>query len=507
MRFSIASCLLRTAPAVRRQRFHNVRALSEDPAIFENSLEKTLEEHRTVNRANLIRKVVPRSHSQLPDRPSSEKEPAKAAAQPESCESQSQDLPPARWDYKPLHKQLRKKPRTASRSKMIARLVDFRPKHGHVNVCPWITQPELQQCESFSDSHSQLDAEIRALSSYLTPAPTEEEAVDRVRGEIRKMVSKFLEPSEHLSVERTGLGMSHSMFNVNFYRKRPDGVSSQQHRDVSVRRFQQFKDQVLDIFDKSYLYRVGRLGGHQKLQAIVHVSTGIVFGLENSDTSSAQFEYIRAFNAEYPDLRPLCLVINTMLEAHELYIPAEALQVLVAAFLKMNHGRFRGDTSCAKAFVAFVHTFGIHQKGRLTSTGVSADPPCFFKADTVEEAIRDIGDGDKPAYLLGQSALCNTRKTARKKGNNRLAQALMVQAPGNYNKDLGSSFTETPRLREVLRKMYGTLRYDLHHWTPSEKHGNGITEASSILTKLFDVSFKGFEERRRHILNGTNDEQ
>ncbi|KAL4945325.1 hypothetical protein BDV06DRAFT_40128 [Aspergillus oleicola] len=512
MRFRIVNRLPLFTPSVRRRSLHHASTLAKDPPIFENSLEKTLEEHRTANRASLIRRVVPRSDSRAQNHPPNPSEPAR----PGLSETQSQQLSTptqsARQHDEKSRKNIRasrrgresKRMSESARNQQILHPFSFKVKKAkdRPSQWPWLDELQLLESRPFSGGLSQLEAEIRALQSYMTPIPAEQEAIDRVVTEVRDLVASAIKPLEGFHVTCTGFPMDYTSFSLTFQIEPAKDIENPSKiRAYRLRQYRESLEHIRNIFKPLYIYRIAFLHGSQSPPAIIHIPTGIYFQIENPEAPSALIEYIQDFHAEYQILDPLCIVINLILEARGLVISSNALQVLTAAFLKMNHGRFHGETSCAESLIAFLQTFG--KDVDLRSTGISANPPGFFTADSVENACAMYSDtgnnpGDIPAYLRGQRSLINARRTALKKNNEQLANALLVQSPANYMKDMGRPFTETEKLRTLFPEIHEELTSALEAWEPPLL---GISRETSILMRAFTANFKGFQRRRQRIID------
>ncbi|KAL4792299.1 hypothetical protein BDV19DRAFT_392301 [Aspergillus venezuelensis] len=512
MRSRIVNRLILRTPPVRRRSFHHASALAKDPPVFENSLERTLEVHRMANRASLIRRVVPRSAPRAQNYPSTPSEPAR----PGLSETQGQQLPKptpssARHQFGKSRKNASvferdkeaKRVRESARNQQITHPFSFKVNaaNNRPSQCPWIDEPQVLESRSFSGGLSQLEAEIRALQSYMAPVPAEQEAIDRVVAEVRDLVSSATESLKGFHVTYMGLPMDYPFFSLTFQIEPTEDMEKPNKiRSYRLRQYREALEHIRNIFKPSPTYRTAFLHGPSIPPAIIHIPTGIHFQIENPEAPSALIEYIHDFHAEYPTLEPLCIAIKMIVQARGLFIPSKTLQVLAAAFLKMNHGRFHGDTSCAESLIAFLQTFGTDVD--LRSTGISASPPGFFTADSVDKACGMYSSDDNadgmPAYLRGQRSLINTRRTALKKNNEQLANALLVQSPVNYMKDLGRPFTETARLRTLFPEAHEALTSALESWEPPL---HGISKETSILSQAFRANFNGFQKRRKRIID------
>ncbi|KAL4783944.1 hypothetical protein BJX76DRAFT_239009 [Aspergillus varians] len=515
MRFRIINRLLLFPRPIARQSVRHISAWqAKDPAIFENSLEKTLEEHRSVNRKSLIRKVIARSDPPAPNRsilPSNKSAESGGSELPESPGSQSQ-LPSTVTQRSTLqgNSEARKRPKKSTKSANktrtpIHRPIDLEVKRGKRNQCPWID--ELEQSRSFSSGLSQLDAEVRALQKYLTPTAQEVEVADQVASDLTKLISNNADSFEPPRVIRTGFMMSNSVIKLTIpvpdQRTPTDDIRNPSaSHSARLRRYDQFLDLIWHALEKCPTYELQLFHRRSRNLTVVHKPTGLVFRFHCAQVEPAHIEHIRDFHAEYPTLRPLYMAIRLILESRRLFgrtnlsMDSSGLQVFIAAFLKINHGRFQGDTGCAEALLAFFHTFG--KEVDLVTTGIAADPPGFFNADSVEEACTMHDPGDLPAYLRGQRSLIKMKKSAVKRGNVPLASRLLLQAPGHYMENLGASCSRTTDLQFAFAEAHEALQSALEVWEPPEQ----LTRSTSILRRVLRANFDDFASRRAAILAG-----
>ncbi|KAL4864980.1 hypothetical protein BDV12DRAFT_175381 [Aspergillus spectabilis] len=507
--------LLLSSPALRCRSFHHVYAQAKDPEIFEDSLEKTLEVHRSTNRQNLIRKVFSRSDPEKPVRPTL---PATDSAESGSSVSlgslgTENQLPKASLELSDQEdastaKKSSKKPSNVPASRPGFNLrrpfdapVSWTVRNGKREQCPWLV--EMERSQPFSGGISQLDRELGALEKHLTPTTQEDAVTEQILTNVIKHLTN-IEPSNgfHVIGSRcTGFAMSHS--DVNIMVTFPDGQWTDDIRKPSANRperllrYRKFLDQALCSLEQLPSYRsrgVDRL----RALAVDHRPTSIRLRFYCGETIPACLEYIQDFHAEYPALRPLYMATRLILESRRVFrrvIDPLALQMLIAAFLKMNHGRFQRDTGCAEPLLAFLYTFGTEVD--FTSTGVAIDPPGFFTADSIkEESAQYAGINDLPAHLRGQRALLKGKKRAAVTGNKTITSRICLQDPANYMKDLGSSCSRTREMQSAFADAHDRLRSALDSWEPS----NPLTPGTGILGTALRANFEDFEARRARIV-------
>ncbi|KAL1997590.1 hypothetical protein VTN02DRAFT_1395 [Thermoascus thermophilus] len=214
-------------------------------------------------------------------------------------------------------------------------------------------------------------------------------------------------------------------------------------------------------------------------------------------------EYVRGYRAEYPALRPLYVATRMILETRGAFGPRRAsvsaygLLLLVVAALKMHHGRFRRPDSLGEQLLAVLHTYAAVDWRR---TGVSVDPPGFFDAASVRAVSPD---DDDPAYLRGQRALLQAKRTAAVQRNFPAAGAVCVQDPTNYLNDVGRSCVRSARLQDVLARAHAQLRSAVAEWDEDE---DAAEPGGSILAHALQANFEDFERVRSRIVHPWTDE-
>lgn len=518
MRFRISNRSLPLYPTVHRRSFLQATAQAKEPAIFENSLEKTLDVHRLTNRRSLIRRIVPRVDPQKPNPPTpSAKKPA-ARYLLESSESFRSQAPSsdttqsATRQYVPTSRRKFKKPggyrykrHPTLTTTSVFPSIDWEVKAGKTQQCPWLEKVEQKQ--RIADGISQLEAEVCALETYFAPSAREEEVADQVTTDVTGLIVKGVNHFEPPNPIRTSFMTSHSVLDLiitfsNQELSTADMKKSCASHTEKLRRYRELLGLAQRSLGQSSDYET-LLNTRQKHIAVLHKPTGLGLRLFCAEDKPAHIEYTQDFHAEYPMLRPLYVAIRLILEARGLFgtmkscIDTNDLQVLIAAFLKINHGRFRRDTGCAESLLAFLHTFS--SEVDLRSTGVSTDPPGYFNADSLEEAYAKHNSRDLPAYLRGQRTLINTKKTALRKGNRPLAMGLLIQAPGNYMSRVNSSCSRTVELQAAFADAYKRLKNALDAWSLSQR----LAPSTSILNNVMRANFDDFAARRVSILAGS----
>ncbi|KAL5361858.1 hypothetical protein BJX96DRAFT_176621 [Aspergillus floccosus] len=475
----------------------------KEPVIYKNSLEKTLEAHRVSNRASLIRRVVskdPISATPAPDTSSSSEKHGSATDSSTDVPPSAETLPlkPLKTKRQSSQRALRVSPAASAPSRPVVWSTDS--TRGRPAQSPW-----LDGVPAAPDSLSQVDAEIRALGKYLTPTIAEQNALNRVTAEVTTLLRDAApHPPVVIGSRRTGFAMSHSDLDLLL------PVSDTARSSDSTRKPSASRPQMLELYREtlhkaravlrqspSFQEQSHLTGKRHPALTIVHRPTGVPVQLYCGEGLPASIEYIQDYHAEYPTIHPLYMALRLILETHGLYGPpsgitSDALLVLLATFLKMNHGRFRGPTPLAGQLLAVLRVYGTEVD--LTTTGVAADPPCFFNVDSVKEAARKYDAAGLPAYLRGQRSLINLKRTAARRRNTPAAARLCLQDPANYMNDLGRGCTRTREIQGVFARAYEELDAALQI---SEETSSGAS--SGVLTRALRANFDNFARMRARI--------
>lgn len=357
-----------------------------------------------------------------------------------------------------------------------------------------------------SDAMAQLDAEIRALDTYLTPTSDEQDRVNELVGAVSKLLENVPHVPQLTGSWRTGVASSHS--SLDFVLPVPDiGKSMDDIRQPSSTR-----PQVLgvhhDLLHKveqalwqtpMFKGRIFRVNSRIPILSAIHHPTGVRVQFQCKEGLPSSIEYIKDYLAEYPAIRPLYKTTRLILEAQETFGPLKssintnALLMLLVAFCKMNHGRFQRPHSLGVQLLAFLRTCGIDID--LAATGVAVDPPGWFNEETVRSVDgRWSSPEETPAHIRGQRALMSFKRTARLKGNGPIADHLCIQDPTNYMNDLGRCCIRTRDIQTVWAAAYARLKTALDEWDASRS-----SVKQSILTHGLRANFDDFKKKRNGL--------
>ncbi|PLB51734.1 hypothetical protein P170DRAFT_433607 [Aspergillus steynii IBT 23096] len=487
-----------------RREFHGSRLCSREPAIFHNSLRKTLEAHRSLNRAGLIRKVIDKNSSSEETLPPEQaalvpEEPPRPTVTPRPVSASK----PARCAKSKSSRQSTAAPSWGLGGEPVRWAVSG--KKDRPAQSPWMAY--VGPGHTQLDGIAQLGAEVRALDRYLAPTVEEQSQVAQVVAEVTGLLAGILpRPPRLIGPWSTGLALSHS--DLEFLLPVPDSARSiERDRKPSATRpqvLQYYVDLLRGVENtlrQCSLFRdqVRVAGKRNQVLTATHRPTGLKLQFRCGEGPPSSIEYIRDYHAEYPSVRPLYMTSRLILESRGLFgshsrsVGPDALVMLLVSFLKVNHGRFWSSDSLGAQLLEFLQFYGVTVD--LTTTGISVDPPGCFNADNVKDACKNYDPEHVPAFLRGQRALVNLKRTAAARRNVATASRLCIQDPANYMNDLGRTCTRTRDLQRAFEHAYNLISASLGACKTSTDDSSG----DSLLAHGLQANFDDFNQVRARI--------
>ncbi|KAJ5726456.1 uncharacterized protein N7483_007813 [Penicillium malachiteum] len=471
---------------------------SQDADVIPNSLRKTLEAHRSSNRARLIRKVYPRTQAAGLFRPWIPPENRAGYRPPEPSSHTAEHSEPSK---KPIGKRRRRQSSAKSLSPGDS-IIAIRGADHHIpEQSPWADL--LHSSQGTGDASTHLDAEIRALHHYLVPSSREQSRITQLTEEINSLLA-YVAPHTPRTIgsHYTGLALAHSDLNFLFPfedilrpRDSPRGPSATrpQIRDAHTNLLRDVESTLKNtIAFSDQLKWIGK--GKTALEAC-HKPTGLILRFHCGESVPALAEFIKDSSLEYPALKPLYTSARTLLESRGLFGPtqgnisSEALAILVIAFLKSSHGRFPGSYRLGDQFMDLLRFYATDIN--LTSAGVAVHPLSFFGPDVMRASMD--GDDTESAARRGQKSLLGAKRNAALKGNLPADRRLCIQDPTHFMNDLGRGCTRTPELQSALKIAHEQLRQACDVWEGGENR-------TSILKTALRANFDGLEKVRERVL-------
>ncbi|KKA16989.1 hypothetical protein T310_9395 [Rasamsonia emersonii CBS 393.64] len=480
--------------------------------VFRNSLRKTLEAQRAVNRSRLIRKVYYDKPSPNIFRPAIPKEnlagQQQVAAESENDSPSNQTAVTAR-----VHST---RPQSPRRGRRVLRRPNPRESISTpLQSLSWNVDESAQRPAQYpwlellhsntddSDGLSRLDAEIRSLEEFLSPSNQEQVAIEQIVQDLSTLVAGVVPHAPQVVGSRhTGMALAHSNLDIIIAVDDPDLPTDGDRRPSPMRpqavkaywntlRAAEAALRQSSVFDHIHL-------SQDRIPAItmVHHATGIPLRVYCAEEPPAALEYIKNYQMEHPALRPLYMTLRMILDvrgnfgASRSSIGPYGLLMLITAVLKLHP---RPPNSLGEQLLDILHTYGTAVN--LETTGVAVDPPGFFDFATVrrqEDVARETGE--EPPYLRGQRALLRFKVRARDKANHPAARHLCIQDPTNYLNDAGWPCVRTAELQGAMADAYQRLRAAVDAWD-----GNDDRAPESILGQALQANFDDLKQLRSRI--------
>lgn len=472
-----------------------------DADVFSNSLRKTLDAHRSSNRARLIRKVYPRKPPAGLWRPEFPREnyanykpDAPPAPTVEEQELELKDSSSRRRRRLLLRNREEAATAAATRStqsQLEKNLIQSSDSLNGFGDRPWLSH--LAPSDTAIDNASTLlNAEILALERYLTPSLQEQNWIDQLSAQVTCLLKPVVPHTPQLIGSRQiGLALAHS--DLNFFlpfedlprapdRIRKPSATRPQIQDAHLRLLRK----VQSTLESSPLFdRVSISGKRRSILEAHHQATGLRLRFYCGERTPLIMDCLKDYLVQYPTLHPLYIAARTLLEARGLFgsaqtgIRPDALAILIVAFLKLNTSQSSVSSDIGKQFLAFLQFYG--SEVDLQSAGIAVDPAGIFGSEKTQESESDQ-EHTEPAYRRGQRSLINAKRTAVSRGNIPAGQRLCIQDPTHYMNDLGRSCTRTAELQNVFLTAHQQLCDASTAWDDTHK-------ADSILAAGLRANF------------------
>lgn len=549
--------------AQRRRAHTDPLKPAPDHKVFRNSLEKTLEAHRSANRASLIRRVWGKLSSLGTRHEPSAPTTSTSSTDVQKTQDDSQTAPltpdtplevPRTLSRKAMKNQRgreRKRAATLAEETQTADAAMEVHTTDEINVLPefrWnasgderpVQLPWLQNLPSGprqKDPAAYLNREIQALDTYFTPSPRETEAVKLVVSQLSRHLKRIAPNGLGLfGSRRTGMAVSHSDLNLDLL-PGPSNPPADGTRAIQVSAAQK-KDSLemtKEILSRFRFYGDFAWTGppSEPLLEFNHDPTGLHVQLRCSGATLPYDAYIEQQQILHPHLRPLYKTVRLLLEtqgffgAHRSSVTPRALQLLVLAYLKLAPDSYRNPKSVKQSkgsssaseppkdslglnLLAFLDTYG--HKIDLQIAGISISPPGFFNPRTIRETVAQYESMFHtsliPPYIHGQLVLMSQRQEALERRFNPRGRSLCIQCPLNPTEDVGYICQRPVELGVVLARAHDELQKAIEEagvhlqqqQQPFQTFPGGIATRMTILGSVLRANFEDFIKYRKKIV-------
>ncbi|EEA19722.1 hypothetical protein TMatcc_009869 [Talaromyces marneffei ATCC 18224] len=487
------SCLTKTTtpPAGPRRGYSSLKkvpltTLGARYPVNKNSLKKTLEAQRTVNRERLVWKYYVR------DKPDEGKTGDERTDNAAGVTPEPKNIKKVNNGSREVTRSKKYKPKP-SRGKEIevahVRLPWVIPlEDGRAQRNPWLDSIQTPSKQN-GDAKSILSNELLSLTAFLQPSSTEQAAVDYIIDDLSSKIQSIVPNPPQLIGSRyaelaTNISAIDLMIHVNderipnFPKDKPPGISSQMKY-----KYLQIMTQTGNVLKDDLEYRDCRVIPDKSPSLVLfHRASGIPVRLFCRSYAPKIEEFIQDSISELPSLLPLYMTMRVFLESKHLFgweaesLSSNGLVLLIMSFLKQQSEDF--TSKClAEQLLALLHTYG--EQIDLTTTGISASPAEFFTGRSVRDRIRSLNksgsnNSQLPDYLRGQRGLMAYKIHASHKGNKGMARHLCIQDPTNYLVDAGMRCFRTLELQQAFSGWYGGLKLALERWDEGHMDDGGI---------------------------------
>lgn len=301
---------------------------------------------------------------------------------------------------------------------------------------------------------------IRRLEDWARPK--EEEL--QCRKQLISNITEYLEPRFPFLVFRafgstqSGLAISSSDIDIGFCKPPRNGS---QHRPMTTNAGEQVVKKMRNMLSRSPNLRISHIvrKGRAPLISLVHNNTGVKIQIVHTSTGDRVLPFIAVYLDEFPQLRPLFILMKLAIEARDLHEPRTGglgsymlFTMLVAYFKHTVNSKY--DTMGEK-LTGFLDFYSELNTGEDC---VAADPPALFPKRS---------DSSRPA---------KSQKTVLKKNDVLYWQSrigvlhgsrpylLCLQDPADPSNDLGA---RAHRIMDI-RMTFRTLSRKLKDWLNNE---------------------------------------
>ncbi|KAF3397373.1 hypothetical protein DPV78_007755 [Talaromyces pinophilus] len=496
---SFSTTTATTPPSGPRRCYSSLKPLTTRSTrypVIKNSLKKTLEAQRAVNRESVFWKFYVRDDKD--EGKSSDKQIDNVSEKKVTKRSKNRSK-----KRKSKPSQTKIKPEAPIRLPWVVPLKD-----GHPQQRPWLDliQPSRQE----GDAKSVLSDELLGLMTFLRPTSTEQDAVDYIIDDLSVKLQDIVpNPPELIGSRHAELATTISTVDLmilvygdrihNLPKNKPPPITPQMKYN-----YRKIISQAGDVLKKDIGYRDCQVIPDKSASLFLyHRASGLPVRLFCRSYAPQLEEFIRDSLPELPSLMPLYMVMRVLLESKSLFgwdsrsISANGLFLLVMSFVRQQPEDF-ASKGLGEQLLALLHTYG--KEIDLTRTGISASPAEFFTRASVREHIRSLisksgtPNPQFPDYLRGQRALIAYKIHSKHKGNKGLANHLAIQDPTNYLVDVGQRSFRTPELQLAFSGWYDDLKLAMERWDEGDR------DEETILGQVLRADFGELVRRKKRVV-------
>ncbi|KAL8862626.1 MAG: hypothetical protein Q9178_001124 [Gyalolechia marmorata] len=365
--------------------------------------------------------------------------------------------------------------------------------------------------------------EIIAFEKYMAPSHEELKATRSVASEVQSLILSTLNDVSCAVIGSYSTGLALPFSDIDFavsfpavesevaiHNKSPRGLQFQKiYRKGLYKIFGAFRSDANFTQPELVCARI-------PIARAIHRKTNQEIQVQIQTGGNAQQQHTLAYQAEYPSLRPLYVVLRSCLEMRGLSRPYEgglgSYPILISIVNALKHASGQHDPHDLGS--QLLHVLQFYESSDLCRYGFSADPPRLFRKDkrsmAAEERLRRAADPvlsgiDTMAKLnpLRPYLLCLQDPADPKNDLGRRAYAIkhiqetfavsrrsMVEAMEVWNRQTNKPVTSVGLLDALVHANYGHLeseRTRLGLFRAPRLHNRRTTSAREMLEKVMEV--------------------
>jgi non-canonical poly(A) RNA polymerase PAPD5/7 len=369
---------------------------------------------------------------------------------------------------------------------------------------PWLSHIDTDPANAPLSAIERLGVEIQAFERYCTPSVEEQEAVDNVLDELKRVVRKHdgTLVVDVIGSRATGLAEPLSDLDINiFSSENPDVADTESSRKVLNRLYKRLRSERRLFRDLTYIKqaKVPIVLGQHKL-------TGIPVQFQSTPRSQPTREYVQSAMIKHPTLKPLFKIFKQALQMRGLTVGSSGgissyplLNMIVASLQfsasKSPHANVGND------FMAFLSFYSHFDFGKH---GISSNPLELFKkgaashweADTDQEATQQL------TTKMGTYDNSKSHKTSHTVPRKRLkGYRMTLQDPTDPLNDLGKSCTQIQDIQETFMAIRTAIRASMALWDRKSRVANpsGWNTRFAILKPCLIGDYRTYEHERADL--------
>ena len=222
----------------------------------------------------------------------------------------------------------------------------------------------------------------------------------------------------------------------------------------------------------------------------IHRKTNQEIQVQIQTGGNAQQQHTLAYQAEYPSLRPLYVVLRSCLEMRGLSRPYEgglgSYPILISIVNALKHASGQHDPHDLGS--QLLHVLKFYETSDLCRYGFSADPPRLFRKDKTSMAAEDRLRRAADPVLSGIDTMS--------KLNPLRPYLLCLQDPADPKNDLGRRAYAIKHIQETFAVSRRSMVEAMESW---DRQTNKPATSVGLLDALVHANYWHFERKRTRL--------